>query len=169
MKKLIFLIIIILTITFLKDNQTNEIRIRILANSDELCDQKEKIIVKETLIKILNNQKNITNLLENDLNKIKIELKNNLETNLFQKLKIEYKKVNFPAKSKNGKILKAGTYQTLLITIKSGKGKNWWSVLYPEFFNIEYDENNEIEYKLFLKEYLKNQWKICENVWYYLQ
>lgn len=157
MKKILFLILIILTISILKEKQTTEIRIRILANSDELCDQKEKIIVKETLIKILNNQNNITNLLENDLNKIKIELKQNLETNLFKKLKIEYKKVNFPAKSKNGKIIKAGTYQTLLITINNGKGKNWWSVLYPDFFNVEYDENNEIEYKLFLKEFLKNQ------------
>lgn len=149
-----------------QEKSDEEIRIRILANSNELNDQLDKIIVKEEVIKILENQnESKVKLNQKTVIEFSTKLKENLDSSLASKIKVEYKKTNFPAKSKNGKILKAGKYQTLLITIEEGKGKNWWSVLYPEFFEVEYDDNNEIEYKLYLKEYFKSKWKICENAY----
>ena len=69
---------------------------------------------------------------------------------------IEYKNVAFPAKVLNGKLIPSGTYKTLLITIGSGQGNNWWSVLYPEFFGINYEDSDEIEYKSFIYEILNS-------------
>ncbi len=157
MKKIIILLLIIIGIVIINEKRDNqeEIRIRILANSNELNDQKEKIMIKEKTIQILSKETEIKKMLENNLSKFKTSLKENLDETLFAKLKIEYRIVNFPAKTINGKIIKAGSYKTLLITIEEGKGKNWWSVLYPEFFGIEYDDNNEIEYKLYIKEYFE--------------
>ena len=69
---------------------------------------------------------------------------------------VEYKKVSFPAKVLNNKFIPSGTYKTLLITIGEGKGDNWWSVLYPEFFGINYDDSDEIKYKSFIYELLNS-------------
>lgn len=169
MKKIVIIIVIIACIILFKNenSKTNdEIRIRILANSDELVDQLNKLIVKDEVIKILKEDRMLIN--RDNINEFEKKLKNNLDMTLSSQIKVEYKKTNFPAKSQNGKILKAGKYQTILITIKNGKGKNWWSVLYPEFFGVEYDDNNEIEYKLYIKRYFENKWKIRENVHIYL-
>lgn len=154
MKKIIVLILIIIGLVLITEKSDNqeEIRIRILANSNELNDQIEKITIKEKVMQILNQESKIKEVLENNLSKFTNTLKDNLDETLFTKLKIEYRNVNFPAKTINGKIIKAGNYKTLLITIEDGKGKNWWSILYPEFYGVEYDDNNEIEYKLYIKE-----------------
>lgn len=160
MRKIFIILLVIIGIVILTEPETKgseEIRVRILASSDELSDQVDKIAVKEEVIKILQafSQTELLMILENNLSFLEEKLKNNLSNDLAQKIIIEYKKVNFPAKSVNGKMLKAGKYQTLLITIDEGKGKNWWSILYPAFFNLEYDDNNEIEYRLYIKEWLK--------------
>lgn len=165
MKKIILIIILIIGIfVFFKKEENKEIRIRILANSNSLTDQLEKIVIKETIVKIIENDKIALNSIDKNIILINEKLKSNLDKELYNKLKIEFKTVNFPAKSVNGKIIKAGSYPTLLITISEGKGKNWWSILYPEFFGVEYDDNNEIEYKLYLKEILKINEKIVKKL-----
>lgn len=158
MKKIVIIIAIIGFVILAKNENVktdDEVRVRILANSDELTDQLNKLIVKEEVIKVLKENELFIN--QDNIKDFEKKLKKNLNPTLASQIKVEYKKMNFPAKSQNGKILKAGRYQTLLITIKEGKGKNWWSVLYPEFFGVEYDDNNEIEYKLYIKEYFDNK------------
>ncbi len=164
MKKIIVIgLVIIGIILFINETpkETEEIRVRILANSNEISDQLEKVIIKEELIKVITSieKTELIRTIKEKPKQIETSLKRNLSFELAQKIKVEYKKVNFPAKSLNGKILRAGKYPTLLVTIAKGKGKNWWSILYPEFFNLEYDENNEIEYKLYLKEYFEKKKK----------
>jgi hypothetical protein len=50
------------------------------------------------------------------------------------------------------KIIPSGSYQTLVITLGNGEGSNWWSLLYPEYFNLTYDDFKEIEYKSYFLE-----------------
>lgn len=158
MRKILIIVLLIIGIVVLTEpekKECEEIRVRILANSNQLSDQIDKIEVKEEVIKILQtfNQADLILMLKSNLSSLEDKIKANLPNALAQKIQVEYKKVNFPAKSVDGKMIKAGQYQTLLITIDEGKGKNWWSVLYPAFFNVEYDDNNEIEYRLYLKEW----------------
>ena len=81
-----------------------------------------------------------------------IELNKRIDVN-FQ---IELKETVFPAKVLNGKVMPSGKYMTLLFTIGKGEGDNWWSILYPEFFGINYDDSSEIEYKSFIYELLNS-------------
>ena len=62
-------------------------------------------------------------------------------------MKISYKETYFPPKSKNNTFTPPGKYKTLLIEIDNAKGSNWWSVLYPEFFNVDYEDFKEVEFK----------------------
>ena len=48
------------------------------------------------------------------------------------------------------KIIEAKDYESLLVTLGKGKGKNWWCVLFPPLCLMETDEN--VEYKFYVKE-----------------
>lgn len=155
MKK-IYLILFLISLIILGgctyiDNQQE--RIRILANSNSLEDIKEKEILRDALLDIFYKE-NIEDI-KNNISTINDLLKNkNLP--LKHNFKIEYKKVTFPAKTINNKFIPSGTYNTLLITIGKGEGDNWWSILYPEFFGINYGDSSEIEYKSFIYELLNS-------------
>ena len=129
---------------------SQEERIRIIANSNTSIDQEEKEKLRDALLEIFYYE-NITDI-KNNIYEINILLKE--KVNIIHDFTVEYKKVSFPAKVLNNKFIPSGTYKTLLITIGNGKGDNWWSILYPEFFGINYDDSDEIEYKSFIYELL---------------
>ncbi len=129
---------------------SKEERIRIIANSNSYIDQEEKEVLRDALLEVFYNE-NIIDIKNNiyEINKLLKE-----KVSLSHEFIIEYKKVSFPAKVLNNKFIPSGTYNTLLITIGNGKGDNWWSILYPEFFGINYDDSDEIKYKSFIYELL---------------
>lgn len=132
---------------------SKEERIRIIANSNSLQDVQDKIKIRDALLDIFYTE-NIINV-KKDISLInELLIKKNLKLN--NDFTIEYKNESFPAKVLNGKFIPSGTYKTLLITIGSGEGKNWWSVLYPEFFGVNYDDSDEIKYKSFIYELLNS-------------
>ena len=112
--------------------QKSEMRLRILASSNSEEDQKIKLEVKEIVYNYLktNNKLNGNNIdiedLESYLNQ---QFKNN-------DIKVTHEKVKYEAKAYEEKIIQAGYYDTILITIDEGKGKNIWTLLYHEFFDI---------------------------------
>lgn len=130
---------------------SREMRVRILANSNSETDQKEKIILRDALIDIFYNE----NIAVKEENLIRIKNLLDEQITIKNDYKVELKEVAFPAKVKNNRIVPSGTYMTLLITIGEGKGDNWWSVLYPEFFGVTYDDSDEIEYRSFIYDILK--------------
>lgn len=125
-------------------SNNNELRLRILASSNSKEDQYIKNQVKEYTKDYLSNIDNVYNInikeLEEYLNQ---KFTNHLIT-------VKKTKVNYEAKHYKNKIIQAGRYETILITIDEGKGKNFWTLLYPEFFNISFEEDNEIEYRSYL-------------------
>ena len=60
----------------------------------------------------------------------------------------------FPEKEFNNKIYKEGYYESLVITLGSGKGDNWWCLLFPKMCLVEINDNTE--YKLWFKEVIDN-------------
>lgn len=138
------------------------IRFRVIAESNTKEDQETKTLVKDTL------EKDLTNLLKNsnNINDTRNVLKQNQNhfenlierTLLTNKINTTYK-VNFglnyfPEKNYKGVIYEEGYYESLVITLGSGNGENWWCVLFPPLCLMDGVENNtdEVEYKSFVKE-----------------
>lgn len=123
------------------NNLDNELRLRIIANSNSDIDQNRKMIVKNTIIEIFNECYNINE------KELLINLKNKINEDWVESISVKLTNVYYEAKSYDGRFIPAGYYKTLLIMIGEGKGKNFWTILYPEFFNVTFEDKNEIEYR----------------------
>lgn len=161
MKKIIVLLFV-LTVIYISKSQeeiiipTNSIRYRIIANSDSTKDQMLKMNIKEKLdeeiLPILSDSNSIEDsrlLIKDNLDNIK-----NVVSKYTDDFDVNYGKNYFPKKTYKGINYDAGNYESLVITLGSGLGKNWWCVLYPPLCLI--DENtNDVEYTTLVKEILK--------------
>ncbi len=161
MKKIIVLLFVLTIIYISKSEEeiiipTNSIRYRIIANSDSTKDQMLKMNIKEKLdeeiLPILSDSNSIEDsrlLIKDNLDNIK-----NIVSKYTDDFDVNYGKNYFPKKTYKGINYDAGNYESLVITLGSGLGKNWWCVLYPPLCLI--DENtNDVEYTTLVKEILK--------------
>ena len=151
MKKLIVFIVIFLWVVLLFNN-TDEVRIRVIANSNSPFDQEVKMeIAKRIDNYVLKN--NVTNEnIKSHISGIEAILK---DSNVVYS--IEFTKENFPTKEINGELSHGGFYSTLLIKLGNAEGKNYFSVLYPDYYNISYEDikTGEVEYKSWIYEQIK--------------
>lgn len=161
MKKIIVLLFALTIIYISKSEEeiiipTNSIRYRIIANSDSTKDQMLKMNIKEKLdeeiLPILSDSNSIEDsrlLIKDNLDNIK-----NIVSKYTDDFDVNFGKNYFPEKTYKGINYDAGNYESLVITLGSGLGKNWWCVLYPPLCLI--DENtNDVEYTTLVKEILK--------------
>lgn len=144
----IFIIGIILFFTF-TNKQSDELRIRILSNGSTEIDLYEKQIVKDALEEVLNEIDSLNVVL------IEKELKIKTEGKIKNEIKVERVNSYYPAKSYNNEFIPSGSYETILVTIGKGEGSNFWTLLYPEYYHIEFEEENEIEYRFFIFDFIK--------------
>ena len=162
MKKIIIALFLV-TVLILVNNKETEvlipkeaIRFRIIANSNKLEDQTQKLEIKKDLEPI------ITNILStsNSLGETRKEIKNNMYEvkNILNKYDTDYK-LNygynyFPEKNYKGVTYKAGEYESLVVTLGDGLGDNWWCVLFPPLCLLEATEDNydDITYTTYIKE-----------------
>lgn len=172
MKKILIILAIIITILVLNkglDEETilipnNSIRIRVIANSNNLSDQYEKNKVKdviqrylEELLKDTKTKEETEVLLKNNLESINQIVKHSLkEMNSETIYNINYGKNFFPKKEYKGISYESGFYESLVITLGEGKGNNWWCVLFPPLCLIdEQEELTNNEYKLYISELIE--------------
>ena len=138
------------------------IRFRVVAESNTKEDQETKTIVKETLEEDLDTLlKDSTSI--DETRSILKENQNHFEslierTLLTNKINTGYK-VNFglnyfPEKNYKGVIYEEGYYESLVVTLGSGHGENWWCVLFPPLCLLEASEANynEVTYTTYIKE-----------------
>ena len=164
MKKIVFLIFtIVLIICFITNKKealipSNAIRIRIIANSDDINDQRQKQEIKNEVSDLLygkltdvNKSEDAKKIITNNIDNIKAIV--NKYTNDYE---ISYGKNYFPKKEYKGISYDEGEYETLVIKIGEAKGNNFWCVLFPPLCMI--DENNipTARYKLYVTELLKH-------------
>ena len=164
MKKAIFLIVSVV-IGVLVSKKSDEIvipsdaiRVRIIANSNNIKDLYQKTKLK--------------NEIKNDLyNYVKdanssYEASQNIKDNIDNIKKIVSKKTNdfninygsnyFPRKNYKGVVYPEGEYESLVITLGSGLGDNWWCVLYPPLCMIEDNsDTSDVEYRFLISDILK--------------
>lgn len=155
MKKKIIIIVTIIILVICLIPKNEELRIRIKANDDETSQQIKQEVVKEVKKYLsaleLENPVNEIPLYIDDIKKIVDEVspKTNNTVSIVQE--------NFPTKTLNNKIISGGTYKTLLIKLDQGNGKNWWSMLYPEFYGVSFEDiqSGEVEYQSYIYNFLK--------------
>ena len=64
---------------------------------------------------------------------------------------IKYGMNYFPKKVYKGVVYPSGNYESLVITLGSGLGDNWWCVLYPPLCLINDNQTtNDVEYRSFV-------------------
>ena len=170
MKKTIILILSIISIYIFIGFKFSDIeipeealRIRILANSNSDYDQSVKNNVKEEIqdyvYNLLKDTKDINEarkIINSNLNSISLLTSKNLESQNYNlPFKINFGLNYFPKKEYKGIKYKEGYYESLLITLGSGKGDNWWCVLFPPLCLLEAEESMEVEYTTVVSEILK--------------
>ena len=139
------------------------IRLRILANSNTIEDQRIKMevakSVQKELYELLKDTKDVkearTRILDNS-DTIKKEVETTLQNNdTSLNYRVNYGKNYFPSKNYKGINYNAGEYESLLVSLNQGKGDNWWCILFPPLCLLEAEESNDVEYKLLVKEIIE--------------
>lgn len=135
--------IIVLSITgmVLEKSTPNKeyLRIHVRANSNEQSEQAVKYKVKDKIVEFLtpyiaecDTKQKAQALLNDNLDKIKAVADKVLKENGFcYQARVSVKNENFPTRVYDGVELKGGFYDALIVELGSGKGDNWWCVVYP--------------------------------------
>lgn len=137
-----------------KDISNSCLRLHVIANSDSSEDQALKLKVRDAVLKGANNIfDNITT--KNDANKViqdNIENIKNVAQNEVKTQGYEYsvvcslEKTYFPTRQYDNFTLPAGEYDALKVVIGSGKGKNWWCVMFPPLCTNGIENKDAIAY-----------------------
>ena len=145
MKKLIGLIIVIVLFMFI--NKNDEIRVRIIANSNSKEDLEIKGEIKSKVEEFINTcNEDYTTYIKDNIKYLKDEL------NEISKCSVSFEKHIFMNKAYNDISLQNEEYMTLLVVIGEGLGDNWWTTLYP----LNDLNPTTIKYKSWIKERIKN-------------
>ena len=161
-KVIVFLFVIVIIVSLLSESQNqvlipnNSIRFRIIANSNNIYDQEVKLSIKRELEPII---KDILDK-STSINQTKSLIEKNINNfeNIIKKYDVEYK-INygnnyFPKKEYKGVTYNAGNYESLVITLGSGLGENWWCVLFPPLCLLEAEKSqtSDITYSTYIQE-----------------
>lgn len=117
----------------------NMVRLHILANSDSEFDQNAKLEIRDEIISYVSELVSSANSAQEAADIIS---ENTEKINCFAKLSSEklgydyeistdFGDEYYPVRYYDGFSFPSGIYKSLIITLGSGEGKNWWCVLYP--------------------------------------
>ena len=115
------------------------IRLHVRANSDSNEDQTLKLKVRDRIIAecsdIFSGEDDIVcarNAVINNIEKIRSIAQSEVESQGYDyPVRVKFGKSDFPDKVYANITMPAGTYEALIVEIGSGKGQNWWCVLFP--------------------------------------
>ena len=134
------------------DNISNDVfRLHILANSDSEYDQSVKLKIRDrvleyskSLFESASSKEEAESLISQNLDNITQVAQNELQNlGCGQNVRAEIKKMYFTTRYYDSYTLPSGMYDALRITIGSGKGHNWWCVMYPSICISAASEQDE--------------------------
>lgn len=168
MKKIISIICIIISLIIigvglLPNKKEEYIRIHIRANSNLSIDQNIKYKIKDEIVSYLIPYIAKCETREDFVTQINLSLSgmediadNILKANNFNYTsKVKFHKENFPDRSYDGQVLKAGIYDAIIVELGSAQGDNWWCVVYPPLCFIS-NRSQDVMYKSRILEILKS-------------
>ncbi len=159
---------IILSVMPFKEQKQNEIvipddsiRLRVISNSNDELDLHKKQELKSfledilyNLIKDVKTKDEVNEIIINNLDEINEKIANFLGNNNY---KLDYGLNYFPRKVYKGVVYKEGMYDSLVVELGSGKGSNWWCVLFPPLCLLEENTTTtDVEYKLFISRIIQS-------------
>lgn len=168
MKKIVIVLLIIMTSMFIYKEQKDDmiiipdtaIRLRVIPNSNSSLDQNMKRKVKEylenntyTLIKEQNNIDDARKIINDNIPNIKenvIKIFNDNDYNM--DFDVNYGYNYFPKKEYRGIKYEEGYYESIVISIGEAKGDNWWCVLFPNLCLVDLEQKDDTEYKIWIVE-----------------
>lgn len=121
------------------DTYKDVVRIHIRANSNEMCDQDVKYVVRDSIVEYITpliidakNVVEVKNILENNIPGIEdtantVLVAQGYEYRATATIKYEY----FPTRVYGEYSFPADYYDALVINLGTGTGDNWWCVAYP--------------------------------------
>lgn len=117
----------------------NVLRLHIIANSDEVCDQELKLAVRDEILKnsvdIFKDCSDVASACEiaqTQLDNIGAIANNVIKENGFNyDADVSVGDAYFDTREYDDFTLPAGTYKSLIVNLGEGKGKNWWCVVFP--------------------------------------
>lgn len=136
------------------------IRIHIRADSNDAADQAVKLKVRDAVCAYLEKElSGVTDFqsaykgIKKRLEKIESAADEVLKREGFSytakaRLNNEY----FPTRSYEGVVVESGYYDALILELGSGKGDNWWCVIYPPLCYLEAQGQGGFQYKSKIKE-----------------
>ena len=134
------------------DNISNDVfRLHILANSDSDYDQSVKLKVRDkvleyskSLFESAKSKEEAESLISQNLDNITRVAQNELKhLGCNHTVQAEIQKMYFTTRYYDSYTLPSGMYDALRITIGSGKGHNWWCVMYPSICVSAASEQDE--------------------------
>ncbi len=164
MKKII-IVLFLVSLGFIFTNKDEEIlipgeaiRFRVIANSNTLEDQTEKLAIKDQVEKeiynLINGARNVSEV--RDIIQSNMDTINDIVSSYQVPYQISYGNNYFPSKTYKGIIYPAGNYESLVITLGEGAGNNFWCVLFPPLCLLENSnaDVSDVEYQLYVKKLL---------------
>ncbi len=173
MKNILWVLIAVIILGFVSKGITDNnlipdeaIRIRVIANSNSDSDQKLKWEIKEDIEKYLYSKLDgVENIEEADaLIKKNIPKVKELINKYTHSYNLNYGLNYFPEKTFKGVEYEAGQYQSLVVTLGSGLGDNWWCVLFPPLCLLEAEDSTEVEYRSFVADMISKYFPSKSNV-----
>lgn len=126
-----------------KDSQTLReqiIRLHVVADTDDPVDQEVKLLVRDEILSMLDTIKEQASSKQEAMSLLREQLPalQKAANNVLQRMGKCYNAVvslqeePFPMREYDTFSLPSGIYDSLRVTIGSGKGKNWWCVIFPD-------------------------------------
>ena len=153
----IFFLLIVVVVCFLigmlsisNAEHKDYLRIHIRANSNIQIDQEVKYKVKDAVVEYLTPIISTCKSREDFIEKLSFNLKNIecISNEILAQNSFDYfatASINneyFPVRSYDGFTLENGYYDALILNLGSGKGDNWWCVVYPPLCFVNSNNNS---------------------------
>ncbi|MBI2874664.1 MAG: stage II sporulation protein R, partial [Firmicutes bacterium] len=121
--------------------QDDLIRLHVVANSNSTEDQALKLKVRDAVIEDLrgvlggrDDPRETESAIRARLGEIERRAEETVEREGYSyQARAEFGSFSFPTKESGGVVLPAGRYEALRVIIGSGRGNNWWCILFPPF------------------------------------
>ncbi|WP_342542171.1 stage II sporulation protein R [Paenisporosarcina sp. FSL H8-0542] len=138
------------------------IQIRIVANSNTSEDQQIKSLIQQEIQPLLEKAAasvQTTAQLEKELNELSTEITLKAQAFTKQAIHISLAKALIPPKTDGTYFYAQDFHQSLVVTIGSGKGDNWWCALFPKVCYQEEEEEviEEEPVKFWTWEWIKSK------------
>lgn len=169
MKKGVLVLILAVSLTLIvtgcvlqtKKSNQDYLRIHIRADSNLEEAQSVKYEVKDEIVVFLteklkgvSSKKEAIKIVKKNISEIETIANRVLSNRGYTySAKASVRQEEFPARSYEGLLLPEDVYDALIVELGSGKGDNWWCVVFPPLCFVSAD--SEAEYKSFIYEWYK--------------